>query len=99
VIKNVKFAETSLEDQNLGTLIAASRELEAFISKNNFTTDYRKFVDSMTIKTSEAVKKLEEEKKQNELVEQERLTEEKQKQFEEKKQFNKKPQGRFIKKN
>ena len=48
VIKNIKFAETSLEDQNLGALNNANAELEAFIANNNLTKDYTKYVKSLS---------------------------------------------------
>ena len=53
VIKNIKFAETSLEDQNLGALNNANAELETFIANNNLTKDYTKYINSLSSKGQE----------------------------------------------
>ena len=53
MIKNIKFAEASLEDQNLAALNNANAELETFITNNNLTKDYTKYVKSLSSKDQE----------------------------------------------
>ena len=53
VIKNIKFAETSLEDQNLGILNDTNNQLEEFISNQNLNADYTKHIKSLASKDQE----------------------------------------------
>ena len=53
VIKNIKFAEVSLEGQNLGILVDANNQLEEFISNQNLNADYTKYIKSLSAKDQE----------------------------------------------
>ena len=48
VIKNIKYAEKSLEDQNLGVLTNANNELEKFINNQNLTDEYKAHVSALS---------------------------------------------------